>query len=160
MARNVYEAMFVLDSTRFSRDPDGTSGEVVELMKKAGGEILVSRLWEERRLGLHHQRPAQRHLLADVREPGCPASGRLAPAARDHRIAAAVFAVEDRPADCRCAGGPRPSGPDSNCGPTRRAGGRGRRSRVEELEVAENEEESPIAPNRRRQHPGHGEALR
>jgi small subunit ribosomal protein S6 len=48
--RNVYEAMFLFDSNRFSRDPDGTSGEIAELIKKAGGEILVSRLWEERRL--------------------------------------------------------------------------------------------------------------
>jgi small subunit ribosomal protein S6 len=50
LARNVYEAMFLLDSNRFSRDPDGISGEIAELIKKAGGEILVSRLWDERRL--------------------------------------------------------------------------------------------------------------
>lgn len=50
MARNVYEAMFIFDSTRYSRDPDGATGELAELIKKAGGEILVSRLWEERRL--------------------------------------------------------------------------------------------------------------
>ncbi len=50
MPRNVYELMLCFDSNRFSRDPDGTSGEIVELIEKAGGEILVSRLWEERRL--------------------------------------------------------------------------------------------------------------
>ena len=50
MSRNVYEAMFILDSNRYGRDPDGASGEIAELIKKAGGEILVSRLWEERRL--------------------------------------------------------------------------------------------------------------
>jgi small subunit ribosomal protein S6 len=50
LARNVYEAMFCFDSTKFSRDPDGVSGEIVGLIQKAGGEILVSRLWEERRL--------------------------------------------------------------------------------------------------------------
>lgn len=50
MARNVYEAMFLFDSNRFGRDPEGTSGEIAELIKKVGGEILVSRLWEERRL--------------------------------------------------------------------------------------------------------------
>ena len=50
MARNVYEAMFILDSTRFGRDPDGVSGQLADLIQKAGGEILVSRLWEERRL--------------------------------------------------------------------------------------------------------------
>jgi small subunit ribosomal protein S6 len=50
LARNVYEAMFILDSTRFGRDPDGISGQLADLIQKAGGEILVSRLWEERRL--------------------------------------------------------------------------------------------------------------
>ncbi|MGA2254572.1 MAG: 30S ribosomal protein S6 [Thermoguttaceae bacterium] len=50
MARNVYEAMFILDSTRFGRDPDGISSQLADLIQKAGGEILVSRLWEERRL--------------------------------------------------------------------------------------------------------------
>ena len=48
--RNVYEAMFILDSNRFGRDPDGTSAQLADLIQKAGGEILVSRLWEERRL--------------------------------------------------------------------------------------------------------------
>ena len=50
MVRNVYEAMFILDSTRYGRDPDGISGQLADLIQKAGGEILVSRLWEERRL--------------------------------------------------------------------------------------------------------------
>ena len=50
MARNVYEAMFILDSNRYGRDPDGVSGQLADLIQKAGGEILVSRLWEERRL--------------------------------------------------------------------------------------------------------------
>ncbi len=50
MARNVYEAMFILDSNRFGRDPDGISGQLADLIRAAGGEILVSRLWEERRL--------------------------------------------------------------------------------------------------------------
>jgi small subunit ribosomal protein S6 len=50
LAKNVYEAMFCFDSTKFGRDPDGLSGEIVGFIEKAGGEILVSRLWEERRL--------------------------------------------------------------------------------------------------------------
>jgi small subunit ribosomal protein S6 len=50
LARNVYEAMFIFDSNRFGRDPDGISGQLADLIQKAGGEILVSRLWEERRL--------------------------------------------------------------------------------------------------------------
>lgn len=50
MAQNVYEGMYILDSNRYGRDADGVSGRIAEMVQKAGGEILVSRLWEERRL--------------------------------------------------------------------------------------------------------------
>ncbi len=46
----VYEGLFILDSNRFARDHEGVSHEVEGLVEAAGGEILVSRLWEERRL--------------------------------------------------------------------------------------------------------------
>jgi small subunit ribosomal protein S6 len=47
---NVYEAMFILDSNRFARERAGLPGEVEAAIKAAGGEVVVSRLWEERRL--------------------------------------------------------------------------------------------------------------
>jgi len=47
---NVYEGMFILDSNRYGRDPDGVSGQISGMIQKFGGEMLVSRLWEERRL--------------------------------------------------------------------------------------------------------------
>ncbi len=50
MAANVYEGMFILDAGRYSRDPEGVSGQISKVIREAGGEILVSRLWEERRL--------------------------------------------------------------------------------------------------------------
>lgn len=50
MALNVYEGMFILDSGRFARDPEGISAQLNKLVGEAGGEIFVSRLWEERRL--------------------------------------------------------------------------------------------------------------
>lgn len=50
MTTNVYEGMFILDANRYARDQAGVSGQVVELIQSLGGEILVSRLWEERRL--------------------------------------------------------------------------------------------------------------
>ncbi len=50
MALNVYEGMFILDSGRFARDPEGIAAQVNKLVTDAGGEILVSRQWEERRL--------------------------------------------------------------------------------------------------------------
>jgi small subunit ribosomal protein S6 len=42
--------MFILDSNRFARDRAALSGEVEAMITAAGGEVLVSRLWEERRL--------------------------------------------------------------------------------------------------------------
>ena len=50
MATNVYEGLFILDSNRYSRDTAGVSGQIVEIVQKHGGEMLASRLWEERRL--------------------------------------------------------------------------------------------------------------
>ena len=50
MAENVYEGMYILDSNRYGRDHEGVSGQIPEIIKQAGGEMLVSRLWEERRL--------------------------------------------------------------------------------------------------------------
>ena len=50
MAANVYEGMFILDSNRYSRDPEKVSGQIPKIIQEAGGEMLVTRLWEERRL--------------------------------------------------------------------------------------------------------------
>ena len=50
MADTVYEGMFLLDTNRYGRDPEGVSGQIPAMIQEAGGEVLVSRLWEERRL--------------------------------------------------------------------------------------------------------------
>ena len=50
MSTNVYEGMFLLDSNRYARDPNGVSNEIDQIVKKCGGKILVSRLWSEQRL--------------------------------------------------------------------------------------------------------------
>ena len=50
MALNVYEGLFIFDSNRYARDPGGVSAQVEDFVQKLGGEVLVSRLWEERRL--------------------------------------------------------------------------------------------------------------
>jgi small subunit ribosomal protein S6 len=47
---NVYETMLIFDSNKYAQDPAGVSGAVVELITKLGGEILVSRLWNETKL--------------------------------------------------------------------------------------------------------------
>jgi small subunit ribosomal protein S6 len=50
LAANVYEGMFILESNRFGRDPETVSNQIPAMIEKLGGEMLVSRLWEERRL--------------------------------------------------------------------------------------------------------------
>lgn len=50
MAENVYEGMYILDSSRYGREPDALSDQIRRMIEDAGGTILVSRLWEERRL--------------------------------------------------------------------------------------------------------------
>ncbi|MCG8449185.1 MAG: 30S ribosomal protein S6 [Pirellulales bacterium] len=46
----VYEGMFILDANKLARDREGLPSAVNGLIETAGGEIEVSRLWEERRL--------------------------------------------------------------------------------------------------------------
>lgn len=50
MAQNVYEALFLFDSNHFARDRAALPKAVEEMISKGGGEVLVSRLWEERKL--------------------------------------------------------------------------------------------------------------
>jgi small subunit ribosomal protein S6 len=50
LTANVYEGLFILDSNRYSRDQAGVSNQISEMITQVGGEILASRLWEERRL--------------------------------------------------------------------------------------------------------------
>lgn len=50
MARNVYEAMVLLDSNRYARNPGGVAGQIADTVTRLGGEVLVSRLWSEQKL--------------------------------------------------------------------------------------------------------------
>jgi small subunit ribosomal protein S6 len=47
---NVYEAMIIFDSNRFARERAALPAEIEKTIKAESGEVLVSRLWEERRL--------------------------------------------------------------------------------------------------------------
>src|SRR5437016_1070892 len=47
---NVYEAMIIFDSNRYARERAGLPAEIEKMIKEGQGEVLVSRLWEERRL--------------------------------------------------------------------------------------------------------------
>ena len=50
MAQNVYENMVILDSNKYAQDPNGLAGLIPGLVGKCGGEVLVSRLWNEQKL--------------------------------------------------------------------------------------------------------------
>ncbi|MCX7413261.1 MAG: 30S ribosomal protein S6 [Planctomycetia bacterium] len=46
----VYEGMFILDASKYSRDPAAMAQQITDLVEQHGGTILASRLWDERKL--------------------------------------------------------------------------------------------------------------
>ena len=50
MAQNVYECMVIFDPNKYAQDPGGLGGTIPELVNRFGGEVLVSRLWQEQKL--------------------------------------------------------------------------------------------------------------
>jgi len=50
LAETVYEGMFILDPNRYGRAPEKVVDAIPRMVEEAGGEMLVSRLWDERRL--------------------------------------------------------------------------------------------------------------
>jgi len=50
LSKHVYEGLFILDSNRYARDASGVVATIPTTVQQMGGEVLASRLWEERRL--------------------------------------------------------------------------------------------------------------
>jgi small subunit ribosomal protein S6 len=50
MAANVYECMFLLDTTKVAGDVPAAAKQITSLFERNEGEILASRPWDERRL--------------------------------------------------------------------------------------------------------------
>lgn len=50
LAQNFYECLYILDSNRYARDPNGISASIPEMIEGLEGEVLASRLWNEQRL--------------------------------------------------------------------------------------------------------------
>ncbi len=50
MTENVYEGMYIFDPGRFARDSANIADRIGKMIEEVGGNVLVSRLWEERRL--------------------------------------------------------------------------------------------------------------
>jgi len=50
MATNVYEGLFIFDSDLYAKGADEVSSQVAGIVEQLGGEVLLSRLWDERKL--------------------------------------------------------------------------------------------------------------
>jgi small subunit ribosomal protein S6 len=50
LAHNVYESMVIFDPNKYAQDPGGLGATIPDLVGKLGGEVLVSRLWQEQKL--------------------------------------------------------------------------------------------------------------
>ena len=50
MAQNVYECMVIFDPNKYAQNPGGLGETIPELVTRFGGEVLVSRLWQEQKL--------------------------------------------------------------------------------------------------------------
>ena len=50
MAANVYEGLFIFDSDLYAKGADEVSSQVASIVEQLGGEVLLSRLWDERKL--------------------------------------------------------------------------------------------------------------
>jgi small subunit ribosomal protein S6 len=49
MAANVYECMFILDSSKVAGNLDNADKQIRAILEKHSAEVLVSRLWDERK---------------------------------------------------------------------------------------------------------------
>ncbi len=50
MPTTCYDCFFLFDSNKYNRDPGGVIANVHKSIEDLGGEILASRMWEERKL--------------------------------------------------------------------------------------------------------------
>jgi small subunit ribosomal protein S6 len=50
MAEKVYEGLFIFDSDLYAKGADEVSSQVASIVEQLGGEVLLSRLWDERKL--------------------------------------------------------------------------------------------------------------
>lgn len=59
----LYEGMFLVDSSKFASDPEGTTTEILAILEKGGATVVAHRPWQDgklayeisgRRKGLHY----------------------------------------------------------------------------------------------------------
>jgi small subunit ribosomal protein S6 len=47
---SVYECLVIFDSNKYAQDPAKVGNQIAALVQKLGGEVLVSRLWNDQKL--------------------------------------------------------------------------------------------------------------
>lgn len=47
---SVYETLVIFDSNKYAQDPAKVGNQIAALVQKLGGEVLVSRLWNDQKL--------------------------------------------------------------------------------------------------------------
>lgn len=65
MPVQLYETMFILDSSKLASDPDGVKGHLHSSLEKHGGTIEVSRTWDDRKLAypINKQKKGSYHII-------------------------------------------------------------------------------------------------
>lgn len=65
MPVELYETLFLFDTTKFSADPDGIRGQIHATLERYGATIEVSRLWDDRKLAypIQKQKKGVYHII-------------------------------------------------------------------------------------------------
>ena len=73
--QNMYEGMFLLNSTKFANDPEGSTEGLMSILEKAGASVVAHRPWQDGKLAyeIEGQRKGL-HYLVCFKMPGEGAS--------------------------------------------------------------------------------------
>lgn len=65
MAKNLYEMLIIFDASKYNADAAGTVDSIHQVIAKHGGELAVSRPWDERRFTypINNQKKGMYYLL-------------------------------------------------------------------------------------------------
>lgn len=47
---NLYEGMFLVDSSRYATDPEGTTAAIMKILERAGATVVAHRPWQDGKL--------------------------------------------------------------------------------------------------------------
>ena len=68
---NLYEGMFLVDSTQFANDPEGTTEAIMAILERAGATVVAHRPWQDGKLAYEIEgRRKGLHYLVCFRMPG------------------------------------------------------------------------------------------